>query len=215
MIITKKLFVTLSAVLSITALVAATPSAYAALTDSTNLTQSITPGTLATLIGDTSGNEVATPSVGFTAKSVSGSTQTSTGTFGTSSERIYVDNPDGADNGWTLALASTGGYTSDWTSGGNHYPFNAATSSAGQLTIDPSVGTVTADVGTTTGVSKGSSGTYNHSGGTDSITLMTASAASDDIHKVYLTGVSMSQTIPAGTPSGSYAIDFTQTVTAS
>lgn len=215
MIITKKLFVTLSAVLSITALVAATPSAYAALTDSTNLTQSITPGTLATLIGDTSGNEVATPSVGFTAKSVSSGTQTSTGTFGTNSERIYVDNPDGADNGWTLALASTGGYTSKWTSGADNYPFNSSTSSAGQLTINPSVASVTADVGTTTGVSKGSSGTYNHAGGTDSITLMTASAASDDINKVYLTGVSMSQTIPAGTPSGSYAIDFTQTVTAS
>lgn len=189
-------------------------SAYAALTDSTNLTQGITDGTLATFIGDTGGSEVATPNVNFPAQTVSGSMQTSVGTFGTNSERIYVDNPGGADNGWTLALAATSGPGTDWTSGGNTYAFDAATAANGQLTVNPAVGSITATLGTTTGISLGSSATFNN-GVVDSVGLMTAAAGADDINRVYLTGVSMSQTIPAGTPAGTYTLDFTQTVAAS
>lgn len=189
------------------------PSAYAALTDSTNFSQAITSGTISTFIGDASGNEVSSPSVAFDAKTVSTSVQTSNGTYGTSGERIYVDNPDSADNGWTLTFAATGGGSAEWTSGSDTYPFNGATSADGQLTIDPSVGTVSAVVGTTTGITKGSSGSFT-GGGNTPITLLTAAAGADDINRVYLTGVSASQTIPASQVAGTYTIDFTQTVAA-
>lgn len=188
-------------------------SVHAALTDTTNLTQAITDGTIATFIGDTGGSEVVTPNVSFPSQTVSALMQTSNGTFGTNAQRIYVDNPGGADNGWTLALAATSGPGTDWTSGGNTYAFDAATAANGQLTVNPSVGTITAALGTTTGISLGSSATFNN-GVVDSVGLMSAAAGADDVNRVYLTGVSMSQTIPAGTPAGSYTIDFTQTVAA-
>lgn len=200
-----------SALVVAAALVAA-PSAYAALTDTTNLTQEITAGTLATFIGSDDTTEVASPNVDFSSVAVSTNQQTSTGTFGSASERIYVDNPGGANSGWTLALAATGGPTATWTNGSDTYPYNAAAAADGQLTLDPSVGSITATAGTTTGISLGTSDTYD--GGTSSILLMSAAAGSDDIHRVYLTGVDLSQVIPANTPAGTYTLDFTQTVTA-
>ncbi len=193
-------------------LVGATP-AYAALTDTTNLTQQINPGVLSTFIGDTTGTEVPSPNVTFPSTSVSVTTQTSVGSYGTDTQRIYIDNAAGADNGWTLAFAATGGSGATWTSGGNTYPFNAATSTLGQLTINPAVGTLVADVGTTTGITMGSTGTF--SGGANSpIGILSASSSSSHIGRVHLTGVTASQTIPAAQPAGTYVIDFTQTAAA-
>lgn len=204
----------LSAVLiAAVAVVGGGSSAYAALTDSTNFTQQINAGVLSTFIGDATGTEVTTPNVVFPAKTVSNAVQTSAGTYGTATERIYVDNPGGANNGWTISLAATGGPTAKWTSGANNYAFNGTTSALGQLTINATPGTITAEVGTTTGITKGSTGTF--SGGLNTpINILSAAAGSDDINRVYLTGVSASQTIPASTPAGTYTIDFTQTALA-
>lgn len=195
------------------AVVASGTSAYAALTDSTNFSQSITAGTLSTFIGDASGTEVVTPSVVFSAATVSNATQTSTGTLGTSTQRIYVDNPGAVTgaNGWTVTFAATGGSAAEWTSGGNTYAFNGSTADDGQLTVNPSTGVITAEVGGITGISLGSSGTF--SGGTNTpVTLLNAASSADDINRVYLTGVSVSQTIPASTSAGTYTLDFTQTL---
>jgi hypothetical protein len=201
------------AVLTVVGVIGGANTVYAALTDSTLFSQQITGGTLSTFIGDASGVEVTTPNVVFPAKSVSNAVQTSVGTYGTNTERIYVDNPGGADNGWTLSLAATSGASATWTSGGNTYPFNGASSALGQLTINATPGTVTAEVGTTTGITKGTSGTF--SGGSNTpISLLAASAGSDNVNRVYLTGVSASQTIPASQVAGSYTIDFTQTAVA-
>lgn len=201
------------AVVAVVAVIAGTSTAYAALTDSTNLSQSITSGTLSTFIGDTSGAEVTSPSVPFAARTVSNGLQTSTGTLGTNTERIYVDNPGAVtgSNGWTVTFAATGGPTAAWTSGGNTYPFNGAAAANGQLTVNPSTGTITAEVGGTTGITLGSSATF--SGGSNTpVTLLNAASSADDINKVYLIGVSLSQTIPASTPAGTYSLDFTQTL---
>jgi hypothetical protein len=199
--------------LSVAAVVGISAAVYAAASDSTNFTQQIGAGVISSFIGDASGAEVTSPSVAFSNVSVSNAVQTSTGTLGTNSERVYVDNPSGANSGWTVTLAATGGPSAKWTAGGNQYSYNGASSANGQLTVDPSVGTITMEVGTNTGITKGSSATYNS--GTSSITLLTASAGSDDINRLYLTGVGLSQTIPASTPPGSYQLDFTETVTAS
>lgn len=186
----------------------------AAASDSTNFTQQIGSGTLSTFIGDSTGAEVANPSVSFTSKAVSSLVQTSTGTLGTSGQRIYIDNPGGANNGWTVTLAATSGPSAKWTSGGNQYAYNAALPTGGQLSVNPSVGSLVNEVGALSGLTIGTLGTFV-SGVTDSITIVTAGSGSDDISRVYVTGITLSQTIPASTPAGTYTLDFTATATAS
>jgi len=186
-------------------------STYAAGVSNT-FSQTINAGVLSTFVGDSTGAEVAAPSVTFPAQTVSNAVQTSVGSYGTSAQRIYIDNPGGAPDGWTLTLAATNA-SDTWTDGTDTYPYNGTTSADGQLTIDPSAATYTAVTGTSTGITVGASGTF--SGGTNTpVTLATSDGSGDSIARGYLTGVSASQTIPASTPAGTYTIDFTQTVTA-
>jgi hypothetical protein len=195
--------------------------------------QSITNGVLATDIKDATRTTVASPSVPMSAVAfpfacLTGG-QASTGTFGTNTQRIYVENPGAANLGWTLTLAATGGATTLWQNAGStqNYDFNDPTSSgctdgadadtkAGQLTINPAASTLTTDCTScaTTNITKGSSTAYNQ-GTTDSVTLLNAAAASDDNGRWYLTGVGVSQTIPQEQAADSYTLNFTLTVTAS
>ncbi len=213
------------AVLAVTAVYAA---------NNTDLTQTINAGTLVTDIRDDSRVTVAAPAVAFSATTfsfdcLSGGSRPS-GTFGTNTERVYVDNPGAADNGWTLTLAATSGATDEWENGGatESYDFNDPTgatsgctdggdgdSTAGQLSVDPTTGTLNADCGTcaTTNITLGSATAFEE-GVTDSVTLLNAAAASDDTGRWYLTGVDMDQTIPAEQPNDSYDINMTLTVTA-
>jgi hypothetical protein len=193
--------------------------------------QTINAGVLSTDILDASQVTVASPSVAMSAKNLSFACQSggsaSTGTFGANTQRIYVINPGGADNGWTLTLAATAGPTAAWTAGGNSFDFNDATTGgctdgidtdtkAGQLTVDPSVGTITADCAACvlTNVTKGTSTAYVE-GTANSVTLMTGATASDNVWRGYLTGAALSQTIPAETPAGAYTLNMTLTATAS
>lgn len=195
------------------------------------LNQTITAGTLSTDILDGSRNPVASPSASLTSKAFSFDCQSggsaSTGTLGTTSEREYVINPGAANNGWTLSIAATSGATARWTNGSAFFDFNDAGTSgctdgadtdtqAGQLTINPSAATLTADCTscTTANITKGSSTAFVE-GTTDSVTLLSAAAASDDNWRGYLYGSSLSQTIPAEQAAGSYTLNMTLTVTAS
>ncbi len=201
-----------SALLTLVAAVVVVGAAHAS--PQGQLTQSVTPGTLTTDIRDGSYTTVASPTFGMSTLNISNDCQTSTGTYGSASQRIYVDNPGGANNGWTLSIAATAGASAKWVSGGNDYDFDDPAGSGctnGQLTLDPSVGTVTADAGTTTAITKGSSSAFNSNSST---TLLTAAAGSDDIFRGYLTGVGVSQKVPASKPAGSYAISLTQTILA-
>lgn len=196
------------------------------------LTQTITAGVLSTDILDAARNAVASPAVGMSSKSFSFDCQTganaSAGTLGTNSERVYVSNPGGANNGWTLTIAATGGSTATWANGGatRRIDFNDAggsgctdgadtDTSSGQMTLNPSVGTLTTDCAscTTTGVTKGSSASFAE-GVTDSLTMLNAAAGSDDTWRGYLTGTTISQVIPAETPVDSYTVGLTLTATA-
>lgn len=201
-------------VLAVVMLATLTPAVHAATTANSNLTQTINAGVLSTSVLDAGGSVVASPSFAMTAGTVSTtSQQTVTGTFGSNTQRITVDNPGASATGFTLTLAATSGASATWTSGGNTYPFNAASASLGQLTVNATPGTLTPVVGTATGISKGGSTTF--SGGTNTpVSLLNAGATSDDLWNGYLTGVTLSQTIPAATPAGSYSISMTQTVTA-
>lgn len=211
--------VTLSFILafgSVTQAIAATTS---------NFTQTITAGTLTADIVDDSYVTVGSPSVTMTSTAFSFSCQTATGTFGSNTQRLYVSNPDGADNGWTLSVAASA-TTDVWDSAGTDFDFNDPTSSGctdgadadslgGQMTVDPSTGTITqgSSANGTTGVSLGSSDAFEE-GTTDSVTLM-SSDGTIDIGDWYLTGVGISQTIPAEQPAASdYNIDMVISVAA-
>jgi hypothetical protein len=200
----------------------------------TDVTQTINSGVLSTDILDATRAAVASPTFAMSAKSFSfdcyAGGSASTGTLGSNTQRLYVTNPSGANNGWTLSLAATGGATSTWSNGGatQKFDFNDPTGGtagcsdgadadafAGQMNIDPSVGTLTADCGSCglTGVTKGSSTAFSQAV-TDSITLINAASGSDDIWRGYLTGAAISQTIPAEQPADSYTVSLTLTATA-
>lgn len=177
---------------------------------SSQLTQQITAGVLSTSIRDASGSVVNNPAFAMSSVAASTSQQTSTGTFGDNARRITVDNPGGANNGWTLTWNATTPGTGTWNSGANNYQYNG-TPAQGQLTVNPAAGTLTAVTGGSSGVTLASSASFS---GTTPVTLVNAAAASADIWNGYVTGIGLSQTIPAGQALGSYTLDMTQTVTA-
>jgi len=197
--------------------------------NNTNVTQTINSGTLVTDIRDASRVTVASPTFAMTGTTFSFNCQTTTGTIGSASQRLYVDNPGAANAGYTLTLAATAGATGLWNNAGvtQSFDFNDPTTAGcadgadadakgGQLTVNPSVSTLTADCSScsVTGITKGTSTAYSQAV-TDSVTLLTAAAGSDDVGRWYLTGIGLSQTIPGEQPNDSYTINLTATVTAS
>ncbi len=206
----KKIHLGIFALFGVAMLAVSPLIANAAPTATSELTQEITSGALSTDIRDASGNIVASPSFAMNAATVSTSQQSVTGTFGSNSQRITVDNPGGADGGWTLALNATTPGTETWTDGSDDYAYNGA-ESAGRLTVNPAVGSLTAVTGGSTGVTLGTSAFFSGSG---AITLLTADGSSANIWNGYVTGIGLTQTIPASQPAGSYTLDMTQTVTA-
>jgi hypothetical protein len=178
-------------------------------------------GTLSIDIVDGTDTPVANPSVSMSSTSVSFTNQTSTGTLGTSSEKVYMTS-DSTTN-WQVSIAATDGSIALWSNAGanTYYDFNDSTANAqdgadtdvygGQLTVDSSVGTLTPGSGcSNTGLSLGSSSSFVE-GSNDSITLVTATSA-DTNCSWYLTGISLSQSIPEEQLSDSYSIDLTLTI---
>ncbi len=119
--------------------------------------------------------------------------------------------------------------TAVWDSAGTDIDFNDAGGSGctdggdtdslgGQLTVDPSGGTLAAGQCSSCGTSnitKGSSASFSE-GVTDSITLLTGASGSDDFGDWKFTGVSISQTVPAEQGAASdYDINMTLSILAS
>ncbi|MEI7498353.1 MAG: hypothetical protein WCK11_03665 [Candidatus Falkowbacteria bacterium] len=189
--------------------------------------QTITAGTLLTDIRDNSRVTVASPTVAMSAINASFGCASTTGTFGSSTQRIYVDNPSAANNGWTLSLAATGGVTSLWTSASSTFDFNDPTTSGcadggdadtkiGDMTLNPTVGTITADYTTGSsivGISKGAQASFNE-GTVNSITIMSAANTASSTWRGYMTGIGVVQTIPAEQQAQAYTLGMTLTVVA-
>lgn len=203
-------------------------ASYVLASATSNFTQTINASTLSVDIVDASYVTVGSPSVAMNAATFSFACQTATGSFGTASQQIYVKNPNAANNGWVVSLAASAP-TAYWDSTGTKMDFNDPTSSGctdgaytdslkGQMTVDPSAGTLAAGqcASCTTGnITKGSSAAFNE-GTTDSITVLTGAAGSDDIGDWKLTGVSISQKIPAEQPAASdYNINLALSIVAS
>ena len=194
-----------------------------------NLTQSIASGSLVLDIRDASRNPVSSPAFGLSALTFSFSCQTSTGVLGSNTQRIYIDNPGAASNGWVVNIAATAGATSTWANTGatKQFDFNDPTTAGctdgadadtygGQLTLNASAGTLTADCTgcNTTNITKGASASYNQ-GTVDTITLLNASSSASPTGRWYLTDVGVSQTIPAEQGVDNYSINLTATIIAS
>jgi len=183
-----------------------------------------TAGILTVDIVDSGSSPVASPSMAMNAVTFSFNSQTAAGTFGTASEKVRVDNGT-ASSIWTLSLAASV-TTNVWNSAGTDYDFNDPTAGAedgadadsvgGQMTVDPSVSTITPQGGcSNTGLSKGSSTGFSE-GVTDSITLVTADGTADTGCYWDITGIGISQTIPAEQPVASdYNINMVVSVVAS
>lgn len=179
-------------------------------------------GSLSADIVNSGGTPVASPAVGFGSAQFMFVCQTTSGTLGTSSERIRVNNTTPNGN-WTLTMAATAGATAAW---GTAYDYNDSGGSpagcadsgdtdsrAGQLTVNPSAATLAPQGGCgSTGVTKGGSASFAE-GSVNSITLLTASGSQTNCY-YDLTGVSLSQQIPPETAVGNYSINMTITVTA-
>ncbi len=183
-----------------------------------------TAGYLSVDIVDSGGSTVASPVVQFTPISFDFADQTTTGILGISAERIRVTNTT-VNPQWSLTIAATSGNTTLWDSTSTDFDYNDPTASAGdggdtdsvggQLTIDPSGGTITPEGGcTTTGVSLGSSGAFSEAV-IDSITLSSSTGSADTNCFWDFTDLDMSQTIPLEQPAASdYNIDMTLTIVA-
>ncbi len=188
--------------------------ALAALTANTGLEQIINKGTLELDIVNPSDASVTAPKVNMDVKTFSFTQQTSDGVLGTTDDRIYVANPDVARNGWTLSIAGAAGAKwQDTVVSANSYTFDG-TAATGQLIVNPAAATLApASPYLGTDISKGTVASFSSS--VSSITLLNAAAGSQDIWRGYLTGVGLSQTIPASQPYGTYNINLVMTVVAS
>lgn len=206
----------------------ALPVSYAAASGTSNFQQTINSGVLSSNIVDGTYAAVSSPSVAMSNATFALNCQTITGTFGTSSQKLYVSNLGTANDGWTLTVAASAA-TSVWDGAASDFDFNDPTTSGctdgadadsvgGQLTIDASAATLATGQCvscSTSSITKGSAAAFS-SGVTDNLTLLSAAAGSSDAGDWTLTGVSLSQTLPAEQAAASdYDINMVLTATAS
>lgn len=177
-------------------------SAYAA--SNTNLSVHINDGVLAVGIVDNSSVPVASPGIPMSAIDFSfTSSQNSTGTLGTSTEKVRLSNPTGATS-FAVSLAPSG---ATWAGSTYTMPFDD------KLTVNPSGATIveTASLNDASHLAKGSSQTYNV-GTIDSITLFSASGNDPKYTQYDATGITLTQSVPAGTQADNYTLSMTLTV---
>jgi hypothetical protein len=184
-------------------------------------------GNLGIDIVDGSGSAVSSPSVSFGSIFAGLACQTSTGTLGSSTQKIRITN-DLSATGWASSIAATSGNTAKWqATGSKYYDFNDKSGSpagcsagldsdiyAGQLSIAPNVGTITPKAScTSTGVSLGSASAFDE-GITDAIAIASGSGSASRFCYWDITAIGLSQKVPIAQPNGSYALDLTVTVVA-
>lgn len=181
------------------------------------------PGSLSVDVVDGAGVSVPYPSVAFSALPFSFESQTSNGTLGTSTQKIRITNTT-TNPAWTLSLAATDGSAALWDSESHQYDFNDSLSTGddtdsdgvgGKLSIDPSALSLTslAPCTSITGLTRGSPSAFRETApSTSSITLVQANALASTGCSWEITGVELSQTVPASQVSGVYQISFTLTI---
>ncbi|MBP9853077.1 hypothetical protein KBC77_03775 [Candidatus Saccharibacteria bacterium] len=177
-------------------------------------------------IVDGTGASVSSPSVTFANQTFGFTCQTAVGTLGTTTQKLRISNTTAAP-GWALSIAPTAGVTATWADAStNKYDFNDPTTAGcgdgadadtlgGQMTINPSAGTVTAVTNgcNNTGVTLGTSTAFSQ-GVKDSITLVNGGSTAGINCTWDVTGITISQTIPAEQYYASYSLGLTLTLVA-
>ena len=183
------------------------PATAVAISDTTTI---IASGVLSVDIVDGSDQSVTSPSVSFTASPFTWTDTQTTATLGTSTEKIKVSNYTGTA-AWTLSIAATDGVSALWDNGTEAYNYNG-TQSQGRLYVNPTTATITPGGScSNTGLTL-QSASYFVSGSIDSINLIVASGSAETSCDWYLTGVSLTQDIPARQTPGDYSLEMTLTV---
>lgn len=186
------------------------------------------PGELSLGIVTSGGLPVGSPAFAMPSTLVKTDCQTVNGVFGASEQRLRITN-NLVTAGWSVSIAASAGPTATWVKngGGTGYDFNDPSGSpagcnsgsdgdglAGQLQLNPSVGTLAPKSGcTNTGVSLGPLAGFNQ-GSINAITIASGSSASELYCYWDITGVGVTQAIPASQSEGSYTLDLTTTVVA-
>ena len=181
-----------------------------AIASDTELSIAVTPGVLSVGIVDSAGDPVAAPGVNLSGITFSFAEQNSTGTLGSSDERIVVANPT-ATSTWALSIAATGGDSAQWSDGAsNTMDYNDP--AGARLSVDPSALNITkiSDGSAASGVTLGALAAFEE-GVTSSITLA-SSAAADTYQQFDIQGISLSQLVPAAQPPANYTLSLTLTV---
>ncbi len=185
-------------------------------------------GSLSIDMVDGSGASVTSPTISFGSVFAQLTCQASTATFGTSSQKLRINN-DLSTTGWTASIAATSGPTALWQSavGSKFYDYNDSSGTtagcsdgadadtyAGQLSLSPAAATVTPKSGcSNTGVTLGSNTAFVE-GTTDSISLINGSSGASRFCYWDVTGIGMLQRIPAQQATGTYSLNLTVTILA-
>ncbi len=178
-----------------------------------NFQQTITAGAISVDIVDNASSTVSNPSVAFNSVAFSFECNTSTGTFGTVSEQIYISNPNATAGAWSVSLAAEN-TTSVWDGAASDFDFNDpqtggcadggsdTDSLAGQMTVNPGAGVITPGPSgaSIAGISLGSSASFVE-GSADSLTLVAGGVDSADIGDWGVKGIAVTQTIPPSQPA--------------
>ena len=182
------------------------------------------PAVLGVDMVNSTGASVGSPAITLSGGATSDSCLASTATLSSSSQKIRISN-NTTNPAWTLSIAATAGATANWSSGTATYDYNDAAGSgctdgadsdslSGQLSINPSGATVTPSLYcASTGITLGSSSAFSE-GTTNSVTLVTGSTGADLSCYWDVTGINLSQTIPAFQLPGAYSLQLTMTMVA-
>ena len=183
----------------------------------------VNPGSLDVSIIDSNEDEVISPFLAMDDVDFINMSQLSNGVLGTVDQKIRIQNTT-ANPAWSVSIAATSGSTALWNSGTHQYDFNDNAQSAtdgadsdsvgGQMSLNPTVGTITPQSGcTTTGVSLGSLASFVE-GSQDSITLISASGSAETNCYWGVTGITVEQSIPGSQNQGVYTLPMTLTIVA-
>lgn len=176
-------------------------------------------------IVDAGNVSITSPSVVFANRAFDFACQTTTATLGITAQQLRVVNTT-STAAWTLGIAATSGATATWSNGGTKlYDYNDPTGAgcndggdadgvAGQLSVNPASAVITPDSScSNNGVSLGVNTTFSE-GITDSVPLLSGSASSEINCMWNVTGIGLSQTIPAEQSESSYSLGLTLTLAA-
>ncbi len=183
-------------------------------------------GVFQTDIVDSGGTPIANPSVTMSPAVKDVACNSSSGTLGTSSERLRVVNHS-ANIPWSMSIAATDGTNALWTDGSALFDFNDPSGApagcsagadadvyAGQLSFAFGSASISPESGcSSSGVTLGSNAGFNE-GTLDSVTLASAGSSAETGCYWDIQGIDVAQSIPGGQPSGNYSLDLTVTVVA-